>query len=217
MDKKRRLEIIVREKLLFIIRTESIDSALKCFDILADSGARVIEFTSTIPDYQLAIKKAKRMTEGSEILVGAGTVLDKELALKAIEGLPDFVVNPTQNFEILEVIPKDIVVFMGGFTPTEIIQNHRKGVDFVKIFPASVLGPRFIQSLKKGPLPFVKVLASGGMDADSIGEYLLAGADVIGVGSEVVRKEFVKNGEFHKIQQLAKIYFEKLQLATNGK
>lgn len=209
MSKEEKINLIINQKLLFIIRTENTDSAMKCFESLLDGGARVIEFTSTIPNYQLAIRKAKEMVGNMNVLVGAGTVLDKELALKAVEGDPDFVVNPTQNFEILDVIPKDKIVFMGGFTPTEIIQNYRKGVDFVKVFPSSVLGPKFIKALKGGPLPFVKVLASGGMELEVIEDYISSGADVIGVGSEVVKKEFVNENNFRKITELTKKYIEK--------
>lgn len=212
MDKRESLDLILREKLLFIIRTDDIDSAIRCFDALVLGGCKVIEFTSTIPDYQVAIRRAKELVVGMQVLVGAGTVLDKELALRAMEGDPDFFVNPTQNFEILEVIPKSKVVFMGGFTPTEIIQSYRMGVDFVKIFPASVLGPKFVQALKGGPLPFVKVLVSGGMDINSLDSYLSAGADVIGLGSEVVRKDLVREGNFEKIKELAQSYIRKISL-----
>ncbi len=210
MSKERKLEIILKEKLLFIIRTDDFESAIKCFDALVSGGAKVIEFTSTIPNYDIAIRKAKSIVSNDEILIGAGTVLDKDLAIKAMESDPDFLVNPTQNFEIMDVIPKDKIVFMGGFTPTEIITSYRKGADFVKIFPASILGPRFIRSLKGGPLPFIRVLASGGMDINIIKDYILSGADVIGVGSEVISKEVLEEKNFSKITILTKNYIHKL-------
>ncbi|MGC8870058.1 MAG: bifunctional 4-hydroxy-2-oxoglutarate aldolase/2-dehydro-3-deoxy-phosphogluconate aldolase [Brevinematia bacterium] len=206
MDKGRKIEVILKHKALFIIRTDDLENSLKCFEVLVEGGARIIEFTSTIPDFEKAIKKAKKMINNEGILVGAGTILDKELALKALEGDPDFLVNPTQNFEIIDVIPSNKVIFMGGFTPTEIIQNYRKGVDFIKIFPASVLGPKFINSLKKGPLPFIKVLASGGMDISIIREYILSGADVIGIGSEVIKANLIQENNFSKIKELTKQY-----------
>ncbi len=206
MTKEEKIDFIVKKKFLFIIRTEDFDGALKCFDALVEAGAKVIEFTSTIPNYAQAIKEAKERVKGEEILVGAGTVLNKELALKAIEGDPDFVVNPTQNFEILEVIPKDKVVFIGGFTPSEIIRSYYAGADFVKVFPASVLGPKFIRALKSGPLPFVKMLASGGMELSVIEEFLKAGADVIGLGSEVAKVDLITERNFSKIKEIAKSY-----------
>jgi 2-dehydro-3-deoxyphosphogluconate aldolase/(4S)-4-hydroxy-2-oxoglutarate aldolase len=210
MTKEEKIDFIIKNKFLFIIRTEDFDGAMKCFDALVEAGAKVIEFTSTIPNYEKAIKEAKEKVKGEEILVGAGTVLNKELALKAMEGNPDFVVNPTQNFEILEVVPKEKVVFMGGFTPSEIIRNYYAGVDFVKVFPASVLGPKFIKALKFGPLPFVKMLASGGMELGIIEEFIKAGADVIGLGSEVARVDLIMEGNFSKIKELAKSYLSLL-------
>jgi 2-dehydro-3-deoxyphosphogluconate aldolase/(4S)-4-hydroxy-2-oxoglutarate aldolase len=210
MTKEEKIDFIIKNKFLFIIRTEDFDGAMKCFDALVEVGAKVIEFTSTIPNYEKAIKEAKEKVKGEEILVGAGTVLNKELALKAMEGNPDFVVNPTQNFEILEVIPKEKVVFMGGFTPSEIIRNYYAGVDFVKVFPASVLGPKFIKALKFGPLPFVKMLASGGMELGIIEEFIKAGADVIGLGSEVAKVDLIMEGNFSKIKELAKSYLSLL-------
>ncbi len=210
MTKEEKIDFIIKNKFLFIIRTEDFDGAMKCFDVLVEAGAKVIEFTSTIPNYEKAIKEAKEKVKGEEILVGAGTVLNKELALKAMEGNPDFVVNPTQNFEILEVVPKEKVVFMGGFTPSEIIRNYYAGVDFVKVFPASVLGPKFIKALKFGPLPFVKMLASGGMELGIIEEFIKAGADVIGLGSEVAKVDLIMEGNFSKIKELAKSYLSLL-------
>jgi 2-dehydro-3-deoxyphosphogluconate aldolase/(4S)-4-hydroxy-2-oxoglutarate aldolase len=210
MTKEEKIDFIIKNKFLFIIRTEDFDGAMKCFDALVEAGAKVIEFTSTIPNYEKAIKEAKEKVKGEEILVGAGTVLNKELALKAMEGNPDFVVNPTQNFEILEVIPKEKVVFMGGFTPSEIIRNYYAGVDFVKVFPASVLGPKFIKALKFGPLPFVKMLASGGMELGIIEEFIKAGADVIGLGSEVAKVDLIMERNFSKIKELAKSYLSLL-------
>lgn len=203
MDKSKKVEIILEEKTLFIIRTEDLNLAMKAFEALVESGARVIEFTSTVRDFHLAIRKAKSLVRGSEILVGAGTVLDREIAKKSMEGDPDFIVNPTQNFEILEEITSDKVVFMGGFTPTEIIQNYRRGVDFIKIFPASVLGPKFIHALKSGPLPFIKVLASGGMSIEAVRDFLSAGADVIGLGGEVVKREWMNDNNFKLIKETA--------------
>lgn len=211
MNKTEKIQHIINEKLLFIIRTDNIESAMKCFEVLVEAGAKVIEFTSTIPNYQLAIKRAKESIKGENILIGAGTVLDKKLALQAIEGDPDFVVNPIQNFEILEIIPKDKVIFMGAFTPTEVINNYWKGVDFIKVFPASTLGSKFIKALKGGPMPFVRILASGGMDLEIIEEYIISGADVIGVGSEVVKKELVNSNNYEYIKDLAKKYIKKIE------
>ncbi|MCX8028954.1 MAG: hypothetical protein N2712_03055 [Brevinematales bacterium] len=210
MNKESKIEFILNSKLLFIIRTDDFDSAMKSFDALVESGAKVIEFTSTIPNYHIAIRKAKTIVSGEDILIGAGTVLDVEIAKKSMEGDPDFLVNPTQNFDILDVIPSDKVVFMGGFTPTEIIQNFRRGVDFVKIFPAFVLGHRFISSLKMGPLPFIRVLSSGGMSLEVVEDYIKAGADVIGLGSEVVKKDWIRSGDYNLIKNAAKEYILKV-------
>lgn len=215
MDKLKKIEIILKEKTLFIIRTEDLDLAMRAFEALVESGAKVIEFTSTVRDFHLAIRKAKHLVQGSGILVGAGTVLDREIAKKSMEGDPDFLVNPTQNFEILEEITSDKVVFMGGFTPTEIIQNYRRGVDFIKIFPASVLGPRFIYALKSGPLPFIKVLASGGMSFEAVRDFLSAGADVIGLGGEVVKKEWMNDNNFNLIKETAMRYISLVKEILN--
>jgi len=206
MTKEEKVEFIKRNKFLFIIRTEDFEGALRCFDALVEAGAKIIEFTSTIPDYEVAIKKAKESIKGDDVLVGAGTVLNKELALRSLKGDPDFIVNPTQNFEILDVIPKEKVTFMGGFTPTEIIKNYYAGVDFVKIFPVSVLGPKFIKALKFGPMPFVRILASGGMELSIVQDFIKSGADVIGVGSEVARIDLIEEKNFSKIKELAKLY-----------
>ncbi len=212
VSKERIISHFIENRFLFIIRTHDFDKAIKVFDILVRSGAKCIEFTSTVPNFAQAIFKAKELVKGMDIIVGAGTVLNKEIAFEALEGDPDFIVNPVQNLEVLEIAKEyGKVCFMGGFTPTEIYNAWESGADFVKVFPASTLGPKFIRSLKSGPLPFVRILASGGMEVDVVRNFLAQGADVIGIGNEVANMVWIENNQFDEIEKKAFEYLSILE------
>src|SRR6185503_13768164 len=101
----------------------------------------------------------------------------------------------------------DKIVMPGAFTPTEILTAWEAGADVVKVFPADVVGPAFFKALR-GPLPQVKLMPTGGVDLNTAGEFLKAGAVCLGVGGQLVEPQAVKDRDFARITALAKQYVE---------
>ena len=104
------------------------------------------------------------------------------------------------------------VVIPGAFTPTEIINAWEAGADFVKVFPASVGGPSYIKAIK-APLPQVNLIPVGGVNIDNISDFIKAGASAVAVGSQLVKKEFLKEKNFEAIKNLAKEFVERIKEA----
>src|SRR6202012_3003812 len=93
-------------------------------------------------------------------------------------------------------------VFSGSYTPTEAQTGYELGADFVKIFPADGLGPKYIQAIR-GPLPHLKIVPTGGVDVNSAGEFIKAGCVAVAAGSTLVSKEILKNKDWAKLTELA--------------
>jgi 2-dehydro-3-deoxyphosphogluconate aldolase/(4S)-4-hydroxy-2-oxoglutarate aldolase len=120
-------------------------------------------------------------------IVGAGTVLEAKQALACVDAGADFIVSPGTDLPTIHAMrERDVAVMPGALTPTEVITAWKAGADMVKIFPCSALGgARYVRALR-GPLPQVKLLPTGGVNAATALEYILAGAAALGVGSELV-------------------------------
>ncbi len=136
--------------------------------------------------------------------IGAGTVTSVELMETARKAGAKFIISPDMNPEVIQAtVAAGLVSMPGAMTPTEILQAHNAGADFVKVFPTSGLGAGYIKAVS-APLNQVQLLAVGGVNEKNIGEFLKAGAVGAGVGGNLVNKDLVKAGEFDKITALAK-------------
>ncbi|MBA3777895.1 MAG: bifunctional 4-hydroxy-2-oxoglutarate aldolase/2-dehydro-3-deoxy-phosphogluconate aldolase [Chloroflexi bacterium] len=152
-------------------------------DALMRGGVRVLEITLNSDDAISAIARLARRFEPEELLVGAGTVLDPAAAAGAVSAGARFLVMPHTDPELVRwAAERDIPVFPGAFTPTEIIRAWQAGASAVKLFPASSVGPAFVQDLR-GPLPEIPLFPTGGITMDNAPAFLAAGALAIGLGS----------------------------------
>ena len=141
-------------------------------------------------------------------MVGAGTVLVAETARAALLAGAEYIVAPTVNLEVIKLCQRyDKLVMPGAFTPTEVLMAWEAGADIVKVFPADVVGPAFFKALR-GPLPQVKLMPTGGVDLNTAGEFLKAGAVCLGVGGQLVDPKAVAAGDFTAITKLAQQYIE---------
>ena len=180
-------ERIREERLIVVLRRIEPQSALlELVDELADAGASIFEVTFDAPsaaDDLIAVRD--RMAGGG--LVGAGTVLTVESLTAAIAAGADFGVSPLHNFALVEAAVEAGLPFVpGAFTPTEMRSAWSAGATFVKLFPASAVGPQFVRELR-GPLPEIELIATGGVDKGSAAAYLAAGAVAVGIGGVLVR------------------------------
>lgn len=195
-----------------VVRAAEPTHLLNVIKALAEGGVNVAEVTLTVPDALDVIRAAKRDV-GDRVLLGAGTVLDPETARAAILAGAEFVVSPTVNVEVIKVCRRyDKLVFPGAFTPTEILTAWEAGADVVKVFPADVLGPTFFKAMR-GPLPQVRLMPTGGVDLNTAGDFLRAGACCLGVGSQLVDPKAVAREDFEYLRGLAWQYTQAVKMA----
>jgi 2-dehydro-3-deoxyphosphogluconate aldolase/(4S)-4-hydroxy-2-oxoglutarate aldolase len=169
-----------------VIRLPSSELAVRAVDAVLLGGISVVEITMTVPGAVRLIRSLVDRFSGRAI-VGAGTVLEAKQALACVDAGADFIVSPGTDLPTIHAMrERDVAVMPGALTPTEVITAWKAGADMVKIFPCSALGgARYVRALR-GPLPQVKLLPTGGVNAVTALEYILAGAAALGVGSELV-------------------------------
>jgi 2-dehydro-3-deoxyphosphogluconate aldolase / (4S)-4-hydroxy-2-oxoglutarate aldolase len=198
--------------LVAVVRAAEPTHLLNVIKALAEGGVNVAEITFTVPN-ALDVIRAAKQDVGDRVLLGAGTVLDPETARAAILAGAEFIVSPTVNLEVIKVCRRyDKLVFPGAFTPTEILAAWEAGADVVKVFPADVLGPAFFRAMR-GPLPQVRLMPTGGVDLNTAGDYLRAGACCLGVGSQLVDPKAVAREDFEYLRGLAWQYTQAVKMA----
>ncbi|MCD6231816.1 bifunctional 4-hydroxy-2-oxoglutarate aldolase/2-dehydro-3-deoxy-phosphogluconate aldolase [Candidatus Aerophobetes bacterium] len=213
MSKKgENLNLIFKTGIIAIIRAESSAQLLRVASALKEGGIKVIEVAMTTPDALKVIEEISGKLK-EEILMGAGTVLDPETARSAILAGAEFIVSPTLNKEVINLAHRySKLIIPGAFTPTEILLAWEEGADLVKVFPAGVSGPSYIKALR-GPLPQICLVPVGGVNLDNVANFIRAGAFAVGVGSSLVKKEFLKEENFKELTNLSKRFIEVIKKA----
>lgn len=197
-----------------IMRTKSSDQLLAAADAIKNGGVNVIEVTMTTPGALGVIEDAVKRY-GSDVLFGAGTVLDPETARQAILSGAQFIVCPTFKRETVELCRRySIPVMPGAYTPTEILTAWEAGADVVKVFPADTLGPAFIKAVK-GPLPQVKLIPTGGVSLNNIADFIKAGVEAVGVGGELINNALLESRDFNALTERARRFAEAVQAARS--
>ncbi|MBV9144573.1 MAG: bifunctional 4-hydroxy-2-oxoglutarate aldolase/2-dehydro-3-deoxy-phosphogluconate aldolase [Acidobacteria bacterium] len=194
-----------------VIRASSAKKAIAAAVAVAAGGIPIVELTMTVPGCIDAIAQLVR-DMGSEVLIGAGTVLDEQTARKCFEAGADFVVTPGLDMETIAAArAADKLIMAGALTPTEVITAWKAGADFVKVFPASAVGgASYIRALR-GPLPQVRLVPTGGVNLQTAAEFLQAGAAALGVGSELISSAALEKADMSSITSLARQYVTVVQ------
>jgi len=185
------------------VRVKSPDVARYAADTVYAAGIPIVEITLTTPGAFEVINDLA--TRYPSLAVGAGTVLDEEMARKAVAAGARFLTSPGLMQEVVAFANKaDIVVFPGAMTPTEIITAWKLGSDFVKIFPAApVGGVQYVRALKV-PLPQIPLIVSGGVNQLTAIDFIEAGASAIGIGAELLPREALAFRQDKRIHELAR-------------
>lgn len=193
---------IAVERLIAVVRLPTASPLHDVVQALVAGGIRLVEITMTIPGALAELQSLAAALPGN-VSLGAGTVLDREAVLQAIDAGARFVVSPVCRPEMIEVChQKDVVMMPGCLSPTEILAAWDAGADFVKLFPASAVGPSFVREMK-GPLPDVRLVPTGGIGIDAAADWLLAGAAAVGVGGALVDQQAVARGDFDALTATA--------------
>jgi 2-dehydro-3-deoxyphosphogluconate aldolase/(4S)-4-hydroxy-2-oxoglutarate aldolase len=203
MDKLTILSQIEKLGLLAVLRGPSPELTVAMADALVAGGVRGIEITYTTPKAEEVVATLKRQY-GLSIVLGMGTLTEPEQVEEALAAGAQFLVSPHCD-PILgqRMVASGVLAMIGALTPTEVMQAHRLGADIVKLFPGSLGGPSYMQSLR-GPFPQIRMMPTGGVHLSNVAEWFKAGAVAIGVGSELCPAAWAKEGRFDEITARAR-------------
>jgi 2-dehydro-3-deoxyphosphogluconate aldolase/(4S)-4-hydroxy-2-oxoglutarate aldolase len=211
MTKEAVLRRITDCGLVAVVRAESSEQAQKIADACAAGGVAAIEITFTVPGAEQVIRDLAKVYKNGEIVIGAGTVMDPETARTAILAGAQYVVSPYLNVEMVKLCNRYQVPCMpGAMTIKEIVEAMEAGADIVKIFPGELFGPKIIKAVK-GPIPYAKMMPTGGVDLDNVQEWIKAGAVAVGAGSSLIKG--AKTGDYAAITSTAVQFIEKIKTA----
>ena len=199
-----------------VVRASSADEAMQVIEAIKAGGVNVLEITMTVPGAVRVIEKVADKY-GSEVLVGAGTVLDPETARACLLAGAQFIVSPALNLDTIDLCHRySAPVCPGVLTPTEVVTAWSAGADFVKIFPCgSVGGASYIKNLK-GPLPQIKMIPTGGVSLKTAADFIKAGANALGVGTDLVDVKAIRAGDAGVVTERAKQFLEIVREARAG-
>ena len=201
MTREATLARILEEQAIGIVRLDEAANFPRIAQALMDGGLRCLEITLTTPGVLEGIREISRSLP--EAVIGAGTVLDADMARHAIRAGARFLVAPTVALDVIDVARQEhVVVIPGALTPTEIVTAWSAGADLVKVFPASLGGPAYIRSLR-GPLPDIRFAATGGVSMENVAEFVRAGSTVVCIGGWLVPKDAVRDGEYSVLTRRA--------------
>lgn len=191
-----------------IVRTPDAESALAAVEALRSGGIDCFEITMTVRNALKAIEKVADRY-GTQVLLGAGTVLDAETARACILAGAQFIVTPALNTGTIEMSRRYAKpIFPGALTPTEVLTAWQAGGDAIKVFPCNALGgAKYIKALK-APLPQVELVPTGGVNLHTVAEFLAAGSSAVGVGSELVDNKSIAEKNYSLISDRARKFRE---------
>ena len=193
MEKQTVRERILEVGIVPVIRATSGKEAMLAAEAVSEGGIPIVEVTMTVPNAVDVIRDLAKTTTG--LLVGAGTVLDADSARNCADAGAQFLVTPALDVATVEFAAQQkILIMAGALSPTEIVKAWKSGADFVKVFPCGqVGGAKYIKAIK-GPLPQIPLVPTGGVNLNTAAEFIEAGAAALGVGSELVQADALKQG-----------------------
>ena len=209
-----KLEILRRimgAGLVAVVRAESGEEARRIADAVLEGGCPAVEMTFTVPRAHRVIEEMAAAYKPSELILGAGTVLDPETARIAILSGASYIVSPSLNPETVRLCNRyQVPVMPGAMTIRDVIEAMELGADVVKLFPGEAFGPSIIKAIK-GPLPQAPLMPTGGVDLSNVGEWIKAGAVAVGAGGSLTGG--AKSGDFNSITTAARAFVEKISEA----
>lgn len=215
MLKQRVIKTIQETGVISIARGIDVETVVPVARALLKGGIRVFEVTCNTAGVMDSIKILKKEF-GSDMWIGAGTVTNPVLAQLVLDAGADFVLAP--NFDpdvIMTVHERCRLMIPSVTTPTEVVKAHRLGVDLLKLFPASGLGPAYLKDLR-GPFENAALIPVGGISLDTIEAFVKAGAIAVGTGSQLLKKSFIENRQWDALTEEAAKYVTAFKAHKNS-
>jgi 2-dehydro-3-deoxyphosphogluconate aldolase/(4S)-4-hydroxy-2-oxoglutarate aldolase len=194
------------------IRMGSAENARFAAETIAQAGIPIVEITMTVPGAIDVI--ADLVKNLPHVIVGAGTILDADTARECLQAGAHFLTSPGLDLEIVQFAKNENILMMAGaLTPTEVVAAYKAGSDFVKVFPCSqVGGDSYIKALK-APFPQIPLVAAGGVNQQTAGAFILAGASAVGVGGDLIPRSAIELRQPERIRELARRFLALVRTA----
>ena len=218
-DAQNAVQVIEKGGVVPVVRLPDLAGAVELAQALLDGGVTAVELTMTSPGAldALSLLRARvpAFTQGAAAL-GMGSVLNRKMAAEAIASGAQFVVAPALDLPTVTYCAGlKVPVMPGAFTPTEVQTAWLAGAAVVKVFPATKLGPGYFTDIL-APLPHLKLMPTGGVGLENAGEFVRAGAVAVGIGSALVRKDWVAEGNWQAITEQARRFVAAVEEARGG-
>jgi 2-dehydro-3-deoxyphosphogluconate aldolase/(4S)-4-hydroxy-2-oxoglutarate aldolase len=192
-------QALIAQRVIPVLRLASAELTERAVEYLAEAGFGVFEITLTTPDALDLIGKLS-----SKYLLGAGTVLKLSEARECIDAGARFLVSPCLVPDMAHVAHEaGCAALMGGFTPGEVLEAHREGSDIVKVFPASSGGPAHLRAIHT-VFPWIHLCPTGGLTLENFRDYLSAGAELVGIGNDILDTKALAAGDRRAVAAHAK-------------
>lgn len=200
MEPEKFLQLLRKEKCSAIIRTNDQQTAADAMRAAVRGGFRILEFTLTIPG---ALELIRDFSRDTNLIVGAGTVLSKEDARKAVAAGARYLVCPVTEAEIIaEATALGLTIMSGGHTLAELWNAYKLGAPLQKLFPAPAGGPNYVRACL-GPMPFLRIVPTNGVDLENAAAYLQAGSFAVGFVNSLFPPDVLQEQRWDQIEQLA--------------
>ena len=214
MNKNQILERILESGIIAILRVDDPAIVVPATEAILAGGIHAIEVAMNSPDAINSIAKIKNIPG---IISGAGTITNADMAQEAIEAGAEFLVSPISTKEIIEASHKLAKpIFSGAFTPGEIFQAYSWGADVVKVFPAELLGMKYIRAIR-GPFREIKLMPTGGVTPENIDKWFETGAVCVGVGGSFTKSDLIENEEWGRLTEIAREFTSNIEHYRNRK
>lgn len=211
MDKEQVLTKIQDCGIVAVVRAETTDEAQRIAEACLEGGVAAIELTFTVPHADKVIEFLANKYSPEEMILGAGTVMDAETARMAMLCGAQYIVSPYFDAETVRMCNRyRMAVMPGVMSVREAVLAMEAGADILKIFPADLFGPKIIKDIK-GPLPYAKMMPTGGVTADNASEWIKAGAVALGAGGSLTAG--AKTGDYALITETAKKFVKNIKQA----
>ena len=182
-------------------------------EALVRGGVKLLEVTfdqqsqDPAADYARSIEQVRHAV-GDALCLGAGTVLSCGQVRTAREAGAEFILSPNTDIDVIRLTRQlGMVSVPGAMTPSEIVTAWNAGADIVKLFPADDLGYHYIWNIR-GPLPHIPLLATGGVNPETIPQFLAQGVSAVGTGVSIVDRKLLAAGDYDGIEALARAHVD---------
>lgn len=218
--KEEALTALLEQKLLPLYYHADPETSISILQALYNGGIRIIEYTNrgegALTNFKALRKAVDKNMQG--LILGIGTIKTRKAAKKFMEAGADFIVCPSVNEEVGQVVEEENLLWIPGcMTPTEIATAENAGAKLVKIFPGNILGPSYILSIRD-LFPGLMFLPTGGVEAEekNLAEWFRSGVVGVGMGSKLITKELLEKKDYEGLQQNTKHALQLVKQASVG-